>query len=509
MLKELLKKIAAGGLRNDRDAESSVAISENTAAEACANAGKLGLAEHHLQTAIHHDSRSSALHYNLGLLRHNVGDVSGAEEAYQHALELESDRQEVHSSLLSICDFSRTLRGGAGFSLHREWAETYADPLTVKAEPHTNDPDSQRRLRVGYVSSDFRNHVIGRFIEPVLRAHNRQSVEIFCYSTSALMDETTRRLMALAPHWRNISALDDDQASERIRGDAIDLLVDLAGHSSGNRLLMFARKPAPVQLTWMGYLNTTGMTAMDYKMTDAVADPFGVEPFYREKLLRLPHSQWCYNPGFEPPNDGARQSRLNSSRLLLGCMARFMKISNECVDLWIELLHSVENSDLRLVDVPDHPRAAELLARFAEAGLASRVSILPTLLGDEYWKRIMELDLALDPFPYTGATTSLDCLWMGVPVITLAGSYGAERSAASILSGIGCQHLIASSSDEYVQIARLLNADRSRLGQLRSMLHERVRTSPLCDSRSFTADLEKALRSVWSHWCQAQKEKSQ
>ena len=509
MLKEFLKKIVTGGLRKARGAESSVAIRENAVAEAYANAGKLGLAEHHLQIAIQHDSESSALYYNLGLLRHNVGDISGAEEAYRHALELAADRQEIHSSLLSICDFSRTFRGGQGFSLHREWAETYADALTVKARPHTNDPDPQRRLRVGYVSSDLRNHVIGRFIEPLLLSHDVQSVEIFCYSTSALVDETTRRLTALAPHWRDISALDDEQASEQIRGDSIDLLVDLSGHSSGNRLLIFARKPAPVQLTWMGYLNTTGMTAMDYKVTDAVADPLGVEPFYREKLLRLPHSQWCYDPGFERSNDRGGRSRLTSPRLLLGCMARFMKISDECIDLWIELLRAVENVDLRLVDVPDHPRAARFLARFSEAGLAGRVNILPTLLGDEYWKRIKELDLALDPFPYTGATTSLDCLWMGVPVITLAGSYGVERSAASILSGIGCQQLIASSPGEYVEIVRLIVGDRSRLERLRSMLQARVRTSPLCDSKSFTADWEKALRSVWLHWCQTQKEKSQ
>ena len=347
-------------------------------------------------------------------------------------------------------------------------ASTYADPLTSKAQPHANSRDPGRRLRVGYVSADFRDHVIGQFIHPVLAHHDRRLTTIFVYSASTQEDVQTRRLKTLVHGWRNIADMDDEEATELIRADSIDCLVDLSGHSAGNRLLVFARKPAPVQLTWMGYLNTTGMSAMDYKVTDQIADPPGADVCYREKLMRLPSPQWCYSQEVKQPEAADSNIRTFHSRILLGCVARFMKINDDCIDLWIEVLRVVGNADLRLIDVPDHPRTAEILERFSRAGFSHRVSILPTLRGGEYWQRIKELDIALDPFPYTGATTTLDCLWMGVPVVTLAGAYGAERSAASILSGLCCEHLIARSRDEYASLSKA-NRRRSLVYQLRSL----------------------------------------
>ena len=482
MLRGLFSRVLAKGLRGRSVNGSMRASRECEAAEACARAGKLGLAEVHLQLAIQHDSGSAALHYNLGLLRHNVGDIDGASECYRRALRLQPDQQSAHSSLLSICDFSRQLRGIDGLDRHRKWASTYADPLTSKTQPHANSRDPGRRLRVGYVSADFRDHVIGQFIHPVLAHHDRRKTTIFVYSASTQEDVQTRCLKTLVHSWRNIADMDDEEATELIRADSIGCLVDLSGHSAGNRLLVFARKPAPVQLTWMGYLNTTGMSAMDYKVTDQIADLPGADVCYREKLMRLPSSQWCYSQEVKQPEAADSNIRTFHSRILLGCAARFMKINDDCIDLWIEVLRVVGNADLRLIDVPDHPRTAEILERFSRAGFSHRVSILPTLRGGEYWQRIKELDIALDPFPYTGATTTWDCLWMGVPVVTLAGAYGAERSAASILSGIYCEHLIAGSRDEYVQVIRSMESDRFQLADFSAKLCSMIRSSTMCNA---------------------------
>jgi protein O-GlcNAc transferase len=477
------------------------AVQEYLAAELCLRDGYLGQAEDHYRNAIRSDPDAFSLHYNLGLLLHAVGDIAGAEACYRRALELEPNAVEVHSSFLGLCDFATHISPEESFQRHRRWAESHADPLMIAVAPHHNIPDPQRRLRIGYVSADLREHVIGRFIEPILTSHDQGRFDVHCYSSSGREDPTGRQLRALVPNWRDVQGMDDEHVAGLIRRDGIDLLIDLSGHSAGSRLLVFARKPAPLQLTWMGYLNTTGMQAMDYKVTDAIADPDGSERWYREKLLRLSRPQWCYKYRTDQISASDSAQARPSGRVRIGCMARFMKISDECIELWIELLGTLENACLRLIDVPNHPRAEDMRKRLYAAGLSDRIEFLPTLRGEAYWRGFNDLDIALDPFPYTGATTTMDCLWMGVPVVTIAGSHGAGRSAASVLSGVGLTHLIAGSRREYISIVLELARDVGAFAERKADVRARMRKSVICDAAGFTAEWEDRLRTVWSEWC--------
>jgi len=504
MLIRLLRQIAGSRLRSPvegGEGRGETAMVENLAAESCIREGEMGKAEIHLRNAIRSDPDAFPLHYNLGLLLHTVGDISGAEACYQRALDLAPQAQSVHSSFLGLCDFAADISPDETLLRHRRWADVFADPLTIAAERHRNLPDPRRRLRIGYVSADLREHVIGNFMEPILSLHDRKRFDVHCYSSSGSADARTQRLRALVPNWRNVHGMDDAQVAALIRRDGIDLLIDLSGHSAGGRLLVFARKPAPLQLTWMGYLNTTGMQAMDYKVTDAVADPDGSERWYREKLLRLSRPQWCYAYARDWTKGRKFAPAGRSGRVRLGCMARFMKISDDCVELWIEVLSSMKNACLRLIDVPTHPRAERVRKRFAAAGMADRVELLPTLRGEDYWSSFRDLDIALDPFPYTGATTTMDCLWMGVPVVTIAGTHGSGRSAASVLSGVGLTPLIAQSRREYISITLELAYDVSGLEEMKAGLRSRMKQSMLCDAAGFTAEWEDRMRNVWSEWC--------
>jgi len=471
-----------------------------TASEA---AGKLQEAEAHYVEAIALDPLSSVLQYNLGLLLHGVGDLKGAEDCYQHALALNPDDQVIHSSLLCIGDFSIELTREEILNRHIAWARGFADPKTLLALPHKNVPDPRKRIRLGYVSADFRRHVTGRFIEPVLRYHDADKFEVYCYNNHEAEDDMTTHLRKISMHWRDIHDLDDVRVAERIRADGIDILIDLSGHSSGNRLLAFAHKPAPVQMTWMGYLNTTGLMAMDYRLTDDVADPAGVDGYYRERLLRLPQPQWCYVPQAGPISAPAHRPsvRPQDAHVTFGSLTRFMKVSDAAVDLWIRILRSSPGSRLCIIDVPDHSRGLSFQRRFAEAGLADRVDFLPTLRGDSYWQVFEKIDVALDSFPYTGATTTCDCLWMGLPVVTLSGKCGVSRSATSLLSALDLSDLIVSSPDEYVALACALATDTNRIAAFRAEIRDRMRNSVICDAPGFVRSLEMKLGFVWQEWC--------
>lgn len=467
------------------------------AAQCIAN-GQIGAAESHYRAAIRSDPQSAALRYNLGLLLHGVGELTEAEACYRTALRLVPQDQAVQSSLLCIGDFSLALSRDEVFHRHRQWAQKYADPLTSKALPHTNATPSPRRLRIGYVSADFRQHVIGRFIEPVLGCHDRNRFEIYCYDNSGRAeDESSRRMRNLVPNWRHIAKIDDAEVAAIIRRDGVDLLIDLSGHSAGNRLLAFARKPAPIQLTWMGYLNTTGMVAMDYRISDAIADPIGTDRWYIENLVRLCGPQWCCIAPQELREIGSVVRRFNSGNVLFGSVARFMKLSDEVIALWIALLRSNTAAHLRIIDVPDHRRGDAIRHRFHEAGLGDRTDFMPTLTGADYWKCLEEIDIALDPFPYTGATTTCDCLWMGLPVITLAGSCGAARSATSLLHGLGLGHWTTTSAEDYIAAASVLANNREELRYVRSSLRTQLRRSSACDPMAFTRGLEGMFQVAW------------
>ena len=423
-------------------------------------------------------------------------------DCLRHEHELEPGNIEGHSNLLFLLSRSDLLPPQQVAAEHRRWGELHADPLSAAADPHANLPDPNRPLRIGYVSADFRRHAMAYFAEPFLARHGRRGMRVYGYSNCARPDDVTLHLRGLADKWRDIAALADDEAARLIRNDGIDILIDLSGHTSGNRLLLFARRPAPVQMTWLGYWGSTGMAAMDYRITDEYADPEGeADSHYREQLLRLPHSKWCYLPPAAMPacNTLPAQSR---GYVTFGSCCSFPRISNETMRAWAQLLRRLPGARLRMIGAPGDESLDRMLEIFDAAGVyADRLDLVGRLPLDAYLQQYLQIDIALDPFPCNGATTTCESLWMGVPVISRSGRSGASRSAMSLLTTAGLAQLVARSWDGYVDIALRLATDLPALAQLRATLRQRLRASPLLDAEGFTRDLEALYRDAWRVWC--------
>jgi predicted O-linked N-acetylglucosamine transferase (SPINDLY family) len=386
-----------------------------------------------------------------------------------------------------------------------DFAKRWEAPLATLVQPHPHDRSPERRLKIGYVSSDFRQHSVAWFIEPVLAHHDRERFEIFCYANLFQEDAVTERLKAHADHWRKIYGLPDELAAQQIRADQIDILVDLNGHTAENRLLVFARKPAPVQVTWLGYPNTTGLSAMDYRLTDGFADPVGMtEPFHSETLIRLPECFSCY----QPPRDAPAVSELPAKEkgyITFGSFNKLTKVTPEVMATWARILQAVPGSRLALQSAGLGEDAMQQMVREAFAGLGITPERLELHGHDRSQKTHLEryrnIDIGLDPFPYNGTTTTCDALWMGVPVVTLAGKVHAGRVGVSQMSNLGLTELIGQTPEEYVAIATRLATDRERLGALRKELRSRMTASPLMDAPRFTTNLEQAYRGMWKDWC--------
>ena len=424
-------------------------------------------------------------------------------DCLRHEMELEPGNIDTHSNLLFLLSRADLLPPAQVLAEYRRWGETYADPLTCAAGPHANRSEPDRQLRIGYVSADFRRHAVAYFVEPFLRHHDRRSVHISCYSNCARPDDITRHLRGLADEWRDISALSDEEAAALVRRDRIDILVDLSGHTSGNRLLMFARRPAPIQMTWLGFWDGTGMAAMDYRITDRHADPEDeADTHYREQLLRLPRVNRCYLPPTEMPACNTLPAQ-NRGHITFGSFCNFPRISNDALHAWAQKLQRLPTARLRMMGAPSGGTLDRMLEIFDAAGVyADRLDLVGGGLPlDVYLQQHLQIDIALDAFPCNGTTTTCQSLWMGVPVITRSGRCAASRSGASLLTHAGLAHLVAHSWDGYVDIALGLAADLPALAQLRAILRERLRASPLLDAEGFTRDLEALYRGAWRSWC--------
>jgi len=362
-----------------------------------------------------------------------------------------------------------------------------------------NRKDPARRLRIGYVSGDFAYHVVALFMQPVLEQRDRRAVEVFCYSTSERVDQYTRQLMQASDTWRPSAGLSGAQLADTIHADGIDILVDLAGHSGEPQLRVFAQKPAPVQCTWLGYLNTTGLTRIDYRITDAHADP--TDARHTEKLARLPHSQWCYRPFMQSVPAASPPLRKNG-HLTFGSFNQFLKLSRTSRRLWAQILSQLPGAKLVILGVPRGQARDGLLADFANAGIgAERVRLVPYISLKDYFAWYNEVDIALDTTPYSGGTTTCDALWMGVPLLTAPGERPGSRSAASILMSAGMGDWIASDADDYVRRAVEFAGDAQLLANLRVTLRARLQASPLMDEAGFTRDLEALYRQMWRSYC--------
>jgi predicted O-linked N-acetylglucosamine transferase (SPINDLY family) len=448
---------------------------------------------------------ASGARMNLALLLLESGRIDEAEILFRELASGEGgEALDAHQNLLLALNYREGLDPRQCRAEHQRWAERYAEPLTAAAKPPARPADPGRPLNIGYVSPDFRLHPVALFLLPLLAHHDRANYRAHCYATRAGADDTTARVRAAADGWRDISALSDDEAAQAIRDDGIDVLVDLAGHTGWNRLLLFARRPAPVQASWLGYLNTTGMHAMDARLTDAVATPPEFDAYHVERVVRLPGCQWCYQPIMETPDVAALPARRHG-RITFGSFHNLAKVGPGVIRLWSRLLQRVPDSRLLLMarGLADGDR--DLLGRFAAGGVnADRIELRNVAPYREYLSSYGEVDISLDAFPYSGGTTTCEALWMGVPVVTWTGPTVPGRGAASVLTAAGLPELAADSPEEYLRIAAELAADISRLEQLRASLRRRMKDSPLMDAPRFAAGMENACRELWRAWCARQ-----
>ena len=445
-------------------------------------------------------------HSNLGNVLKDQGKLDEAVAAYRQAICIKPDLAEAHSNLLFSLSYHDKSTADHLFAEHREWDERHGRQVS-RPTAYANDRSVGRRLKIGYVSPDFRTHSVAYFVEPLLKGHDRQAVEVFCYAEVKRPDKVTAHLQGLADHWLVTVGLSDEELAERIRADGIDILVDLAGHTANNRLLVFARKPAPVQVTWLGYPNTTGLEAIDYRLVDAVTDPVGeADAWASETLVRLEGGFLCYSALKDAPEPTVPPC-LKTGTVTFGSFNNPAKVSAATLDAWATLLSRLPQARLLLKGAPfaDAATRALFLARLGERGVAAeRVELVAWLPGTAAHLALYHrVDIALDPFPYNGTTTTCEALWMGVPVVTLRGDRHAGRVGASLLSQIGLTDLIANSVEEYVEIALALAGNPGRLDNLRRALRPLMVASPLCDGRVFARKMEAAFRTMWQHWCDA------
>jgi predicted O-linked N-acetylglucosamine transferase (SPINDLY family) len=454
--------------------------------------------------AMAQDPNLTPAHNNMGNVLKQQGRLDQGISSYDKVLQLGSD-PGTHSNMLLTLNYHATMTSEVIFAEHVRWGEVHTPALTHA--PYSNPADPERKLRVGYVSPDFRSHSVAFFFEAVLAHHDPASVETYCYASVVRPDAMTERLKQRSHHWRNIRGKNDDDVAALIRADAIDILVDLAGHTGDNRLPVFARKPAPVQVSYLGYPNTTGLKTMDYRLTDLEADPIGQEAFHTEKLVRLPHGFLCYTP---PPDatEVAALPALAAGHVTFGSFNNLAKMTPEVIGLWARILKAVPGSRLMIKNksMKDGPTRERYLALFRDAGIGEErldlVAWIPEAAG--HLGAYTRVDIALDTFPYNGTTTTCEALWMGVPVITLAGDRHSARVGVSLLSQVGLTELIAQTPEKYVKLAVELAGDTEHLVKLRVEMRERMKNSPLCDAKSFTRDLEAAYREMWGRWCTQQ-----
>ncbi len=442
---------------------------------------------------------------NLGNLLKDRGELEPAIACYRRAIELRPDLSLLHSNLLMTLHYHPGYSPADLAREHRLWADRHAAPLQSEHRPHDNDPTPERKLRVGYVSPDFREHPVARFMLPLFDEHDRRQVEVFAYYDLTRTDSVTELLRAHVDQWRDVAMLQDTQLADVIRDDRIDILVDLAAHSGRNRALVFARKPAPVQVTYLAYCSTTGMDAIDYRLTDRFLDPPGEDlNQYAETTVYLQDSYWCYSAPALPPDRLPSSERRPGGALTFGCLNNSAKVTTPTLALWIKLLQRVPEARLLLYARGElHRQRVRDVLR--SAGMPeSRVTFVDRQPFEDYLDTYREIDVGLDPIPFGGGTTTCDALWMGVPVVTLAGSTAVSRGGSSLLSHVGLPQLVTQSEDQYLDLAAGLIRDAEVLTAMRQKLRHQLESSPVMNAPAFVEGLEAAYRVMWRTWCASQ-----
>src|ERR1019366_8161160 len=365
-----------------------------------------------------------------------------------------------------------------------------------------NNRDANRRLHIAYISPDFKDHPVAFFLEPVLANHDRTQFSIACYAEVRNPDAVTERMKSSVDLWRSTVGRSDGVVADQIRADGIDILIDLCGHLVDNRLVVLAQKPAPIQISWLGYPNTTGLSAIDYRFTDALGDPVGSsEPLYSETLVRLPGAFFVYRPPPDAP-PVAPLPMLTSGRVTFGSFNNLTKITAPVADLWAKLLLSMPQARLLLAGLAGD-RAQHARAMFQQRGVSdAQLEIIGWVSFREYLENFGRVDIALDPFPWNGHTTTCHSLWMGVPVVSLAGITALSRAGISVMGNLGMAgDWGAQSPSDYVAIAQSWAKNPTQMAEIRANLRQRMQRSPLLDAPGFTTGFEKALRDLWRRWC--------
>ncbi len=478
----------------------------NNLGQALERKGLLTEATHHLERAIALAPTLPEAYNNLGNVLQLMGDHIGATERYHQAFDLRPGYARARSNYLLALHYDCSRSTAAILAEHRD-AGQYFGPAPPPIRHYANVPDPGRRLRVGYVSPDLGRHSVGHFFAGVAAAHDPDAVAIHCYSDRVQEDELSQQIKASVAVWRKTAGVSDDALAAMIDADAIDILVDLSGHTAFNRLPVFGQRPAPVEVTWLGYPDTTGLTAIDYRLTDDFVDPPGDDTYSSERPVRLPDGFHCYAPPAEAGKVGPLPA-LATGHVTFGSFNNLAKVNDEVIRLWSEILRRLPTSRLflkakSLTDVTTRER---VLGAFAGHGITpERIDLKPPLPGKaDHLAAYDAVDVALDTFPYNGVTTTCEALWMGVPVVTLPTDRRAGRVGASLLNRVGLGTLVAATPSAYIDLAVNLAADLAALSDLRRRLRAQVAASPLCNSDHFCLQIEAAFRGMWREWCATQ-----
>lgn len=467
--------------------------------------GDLKGAARFFQNAIELNPDYAEAYNNLGIVRKDLGEIEAAVACFQRALEIQPGYQECFSNYLFCISHAEGLDSQVLYEQHALFSQYYEAPLSAQQQAHLNKRDPQRNLRIGFVSADFRDHSLAYFLEPLMQELAKfGELSLIAYSNSDLQDSTTLNLRKLFKYWNDVASMNDEALATKIREDQIDILIDLSGHTSGNRLLTFARKPAPVQISWLGYLCTTGLAAMDYYFADAFMLPPGqFDHQFSEKIIQLPANA-PFLPSLVAPEVNGLPA-LEKGYITFACFNRPNKITAAVVSLWAQVLHAVPNAKMLLGGMPEDGSYDRMIEWFANAGIGrERLSFHPRSFMKNYLTLHHEVDICLDTFPSNGVTTTCHSVWMGVPTIAINGTSLASRGAMAVMQHMQLDNFVADTHEDFVAKAVYWANHLDELAEIRASMRTRFEASPLGHPEKIAGSLLQAFRTLWKTWCDEQ-----
>ncbi len=464
--------------------------------------GNYEKAEAHFKEALKLDPKQAKVLYHLGATLLFSNRHKEAAEHLRGAVEVDPEFYQSHSSLVYALNYIEEPSQKEIFEEHKQWGVQHSLGVQEEGWPWI-ERAPEKKIRVGFVSPDFKAHVVALFIQQLFKNYDKSQFEFYGYAEVENPDGYTSTFMSLLDGWRSTIGVSDQEVYQTIKNDQIDILIDLAGHTAGNRLKIFSMKPAPVQVSYLGYINTTGLKEIDYRFCDAFVNPSETQQYYTEQLIHLPNSFTCYEP-IDPSPAVSETPGLASGHITFGCFNNTNKLTPGTIRVWSELLKQLPSSKLLLKS--SHLNDKQTIARFRDQFMSRGIHKEQLVFKGsseihDYLATYNKIDIALDPFPHNGGTTSHDVLWMGVPMITLEGDRYVSRFGVSILNNLGYPEWIASNEKEYINKAIALASDVELLNTIRMGLRQKMKASPLCDGVAFSRNFENTLRSLWKKFC--------